>query len=370
DWYSTPFRKYDPSLGRFHGVDALAELNITVGPSSFAHNNPISFNDPTGLDDNDGDEENGGGGGGVPPIPMQGPWYGYDMRGYDNIAKATQGHGGNNGWASSRSSGSLYYNAFGSYSPNAIQHASIVAAKDMWKKGVQGFANAILSGMGDNGWLTLVGSDFQTVYDAWAAGMDFDLESTGGDGVNMSIYNLIVASSRSSGIVEIRLSNNSNSDQDWIFKDDQGRQLFDYWRNGNGAELILNTNEWGAYMASNWFLTDQIGRHLANTDAVNRTSNGAISGSFHADLDLGDSYTTGYGLLGGSNFNVGDLMYSGTVEVLGNGSFQYNIKLVWNDIMDPNRQYLGDRIGAWLYPGTNYIVRIHWSISTKITLPK
>ncbi|MEO9966251.1 MAG: hypothetical protein ABJF11_10705, partial [Reichenbachiella sp.] len=122
DWYSTPFRKYDPSLGRFHGVDALAELNITVGPSSFAHNNPISFNDPTGLDDNDGDEENGGGGGGVPPIPMQGPWYGYDMRGYDNIAKATQGHGGNNGWAVAGRFGSLYNRIFGASSPNFYQH--------------------------------------------------------------------------------------------------------------------------------------------------------------------------------------------------------------------------------------------------------
>ncbi|MDW3210924.1 MAG: RHS repeat-associated core domain-containing protein [Reichenbachiella sp.] len=49
DWYSTPFRKYDPSLGRFHGVDALASMYPSLTPSQFGLNNPIMGNDPTGL---------------------------------------------------------------------------------------------------------------------------------------------------------------------------------------------------------------------------------------------------------------------------------------------------------------------------------
>ncbi|WP_422358535.1 DUF5675 family protein [Reichenbachiella sp.] len=57
DWYSTPFRKYDPSLGRFHGVDALASMYSSWSPSQFAGNNPVMYNDPTGLHRDDPDGE-------------------------------------------------------------------------------------------------------------------------------------------------------------------------------------------------------------------------------------------------------------------------------------------------------------------------
>ena len=48
-WYQTPFRPYDPQLGRFWGVDLLADDFASVSPMQFAFNNPLSFNDPTGL---------------------------------------------------------------------------------------------------------------------------------------------------------------------------------------------------------------------------------------------------------------------------------------------------------------------------------
>ena len=48
-WYQTPFRPYDPQLGRFWGVDLLADDFASISPMQFAFNNPISFNDPTGL---------------------------------------------------------------------------------------------------------------------------------------------------------------------------------------------------------------------------------------------------------------------------------------------------------------------------------
>jgi RHS repeat-associated protein len=47
--YSTFFRQYDPQLGRFSGVDLLAEQSIGVSTYQFALNNPIYFNDPLGL---------------------------------------------------------------------------------------------------------------------------------------------------------------------------------------------------------------------------------------------------------------------------------------------------------------------------------
>ena len=36
-------------LGRFHGIDKLAGYNYSMTPYHFGANNPIMFNDPTGL---------------------------------------------------------------------------------------------------------------------------------------------------------------------------------------------------------------------------------------------------------------------------------------------------------------------------------
>ncbi|MEP2510075.1 MAG: DUF6443 domain-containing protein [Reichenbachiella sp.] len=101
DWYSTPFRKYDPSLGRFHGVDALADLYTGVSPSQFAGNNPIKYNDPTGLTTAPGDPENGGDGGG-PLIPT------------NRAAMYTHGYRGGTGGR-----GSLYSRTFGNFGLSA-----------------------------------------------------------------------------------------------------------------------------------------------------------------------------------------------------------------------------------------------------------
>ncbi len=47
--YETHCRLYDPQIGRFWQVDELAEANWEMSPYNFALNNPISFNDPLGL---------------------------------------------------------------------------------------------------------------------------------------------------------------------------------------------------------------------------------------------------------------------------------------------------------------------------------
>ncbi len=50
DLYETPFRSYDAQLGRFHQADPLAPLYDGISPYQYAYNNPISFNDPMGLE--------------------------------------------------------------------------------------------------------------------------------------------------------------------------------------------------------------------------------------------------------------------------------------------------------------------------------
>lgn len=48
DYYETPARQYDPELGRFIGVDPLAESAVSLTNYHYAGNNPVTGNDPTG----------------------------------------------------------------------------------------------------------------------------------------------------------------------------------------------------------------------------------------------------------------------------------------------------------------------------------
>lgn len=50
NWYETAYRSYDVQIGRFLQVDPLAARYPDLSPYSFAYNNPISSNDPAGLE--------------------------------------------------------------------------------------------------------------------------------------------------------------------------------------------------------------------------------------------------------------------------------------------------------------------------------
>ncbi|RYY68497.1 MAG: hypothetical protein EOO13_12160, partial [Chitinophagaceae bacterium] len=47
--YETPFRGYDPQIGRFWQIDAMADDYEGWSPYVFSFNNPINLNDPSGL---------------------------------------------------------------------------------------------------------------------------------------------------------------------------------------------------------------------------------------------------------------------------------------------------------------------------------
>ncbi|QLE02021.1 hypothetical protein HX109_10815 [Galbibacter sp. BG1] len=53
------FRQYDPALGRFNVVDAMAEERNWLSPYNFVQNNPIMRVDPTGLLDDYGLDQDG-----------------------------------------------------------------------------------------------------------------------------------------------------------------------------------------------------------------------------------------------------------------------------------------------------------------------
>ncbi len=59
NWDMTPFRPLDNALGRFFGIDLLSEDYVSFSPMHFGLNNPISLNDPLGLNVNDFDDASG-----------------------------------------------------------------------------------------------------------------------------------------------------------------------------------------------------------------------------------------------------------------------------------------------------------------------
>ena len=136
--------------------------------------------------------------------------------------------------------------------------------------------------------------------------------------------------------------------------DAQGKILFDRWRNG-GGELSLDDPElWGNYMRAHASLRDAIEIEIAGK-AGNKS--GAFKGVM--SYDFGGGYMTGCQMLGGSNSRVGGLAYSGYLSVNGD-ELNYNVNLVWNDIMNPIDSR-DDRFGAWVFPGTTYTVHVIWS---------
>ena len=62
--YATPYRRYDPTIGRLLGVDPLADKYADQGTANFAGNDPVNQNDPTGAFISDTDPNARGYGGG------------------------------------------------------------------------------------------------------------------------------------------------------------------------------------------------------------------------------------------------------------------------------------------------------------------
>ena len=57
--YDLGARFYDPVIGRFNVIDPLADLASDYTPFRYAFDNPLSFNDPTGLWEGYEDGEDG-----------------------------------------------------------------------------------------------------------------------------------------------------------------------------------------------------------------------------------------------------------------------------------------------------------------------
>lgn len=147
------------------------------------------------------------------------------------------------------------------------------------------------------------------------------------------------------------------------FDDKQGKLLYDHWKNGKGAELFLDSEEWAKYMRDDEVLNALIGKEMEKRYGA--AFDGSVIGRMHGETKE-NSYRTGYGLLNGSNRDVGDLEYLGVAIPNANGTTTFNLTFTWHDKMDPNSNYFWDKVGAAVFPGTSYNVHITWSATITI----
>ena len=156
--------------------------------------------------------------------------------------------------------------------------------------------------------------------------------------------------------------------------------IFGHWLRGSGAELDIFYDEYfSGYMKANAILDSQIERWLS--EYASGYDVGLINIQKHAVIDNG--YTTGYGLLHGSDGTVGDFQMSGgfrLVQTNGNESI-YRVELVcqWNDIINANYSYDSDvlleimiRLFGYPYPyfsPADYVIRIRWKVEYELKVP-
>ncbi|WP_338814120.1 RHS repeat-associated core domain-containing protein [Bernardetia sp. Wsw4-3y2] len=57
--YETANRGYDPQIGRFWQVEPLADLFVGINVYQFGYNNPVSYNDPSGLSSDEKKKDEG-----------------------------------------------------------------------------------------------------------------------------------------------------------------------------------------------------------------------------------------------------------------------------------------------------------------------
>lgn len=113
-----------------------------------------------------------------------------------------------------------------------------------------------------------------------------------------------------------------------------------------------------------FFLTNQIDIAL-HGDAATRTESGFLNLTINAEIQNG--YSTGYEMLHGTHRGLGGLSIIGSAEVISPGRVEYNTTITWNDRIDPNPIYLGDRVRSGIlesvFSPKDYDVHISWQYS-------
>ena len=153
-----------------------------------------------------------------------------------------------------------------------------------------------------------------------------------------------------------------------LFFDSRGQEILSHWLAGSGTNLILDNEEWQEYMRSNELLNSQI--HDVLYEYINGIRDDVKKGGilpfhlrFHGEIENG--YMTGYEMLHGSDSRLGDTQIYGIVQYNSNTKqFDFILRNIWNDRINPNRTYQEDvtlaNILNKFYSPQDYNVKIIW----------
>ena len=161
--------------------------------------------------------------------------------------------------------------------------------------------------------------------------------------------------------------------------DVQGETILGTWLYGGGVDHDIEDPSWSSYMMAHVDLRRQVLARLK--PAVQKLADMKKLGRFpfaerfHAEFPENRDFS-GYALLHGTNKNAGDFLLTGFAEVQeavdpaeGDSDSELELRVGFNDIVDPNGKYVMDRIRSTLAnlvtrdQPKNYRLSIHWSSS-------
>ena len=148
------------------------------------------------------------------------------------------------------------------------------------------------------------------------------------------------------------------------FKDKEGRMIFKHWLNAEGD---WTNAPFGEYLKKNKSLKTLVDSYIIFTLIPELIKSGKNEKSFnrHIPIELDDNgYTTGYGLLHGTESTAGGFHLHGTLTKVTNNEIDGDFKFYWKDKIDPNPKYVLDIITSYglnivtLGKPKNYTIRI------------
>ena len=156
-------------------------------------------------------------------------------------------------------------------------------------------------------------------------------------------------------------------------RDEFGIDILKRYLSGGGDWYITNDEQWSTYMANNPTLKEDLElRAIENAQFMqnNGYSSIIIDERYPMEIENGEAMI-GYQYLHGTNNDVGGFQRLGfaTMSPTSDGGSDVTLKMsyTWNDVIDPNPQYLTDVIKSsigeiiTLGKATPYTIRISWT---------
>jgi RHS repeat-associated protein len=152
-------------------------------------------------------------------------------------------------------------------------------------------------------------------------------------------------------------------DKDNFKVDNFGKKILLHWLYGNGEEMRINNDpEITNQIKNDPYMREAVYSHILDKIKTMGNSKELDFISFiHVNVQDGEGIL-GINYLHGSNENVGDVRILGKITTNKDGSYQANLTITWNDIIDPKLSESTDKLKSMIANiianPADYILRI------------